>query len=105
MEYLNDTILVALAVFLTVFGSASLLLAYRILTAPAGDYQRNKNRHFGSPWLGRVKTHEDGRRDFRVSAGLNVRIDGQNREWVQQGIISDEAVDIIIAPRATAHRR
>jgi len=75
-------------------------LASKVAFASKGDYEINRRRSGGlfDPLFGRVKTSHDGYRDFRVCAGLAV--DKKTNTWVEQGILSDEAVDAVLYPNA-----
>jgi hypothetical protein len=73
-----------------------LSVAYRLLRSDKGDYNINRIRsgRLLDPILGRVKTSRSGYRDFRVQAGLAV--DRQTNTWVEQGILSEEAIDAVL---------
>ncbi len=75
----------------------SIAVGLKILFSDTNEYNRNK-RKTGSwlnPIMGTVRTSPEGiGRDHSISAGLavNVRTD----TWVEQGKLSDEAIDAIL---------
>ena len=73
-----------------------LKLALTIFRSDKSEYEINRSRSgsFFDPILGRVKTAHDGYRDFRVQAGLAVNT--KSNEWVEQGVLSEESVDMIL---------
>lgn len=82
-------------VFFLVVATVSLLLILRIQSRP-NAYNANKARTGGwlKPILGRVNTFHNGYRDFSVHAGIAV--DKKTNSWVEQGALSDGAVDAVL---------
>jgi hypothetical protein len=63
------------------------------------EYERNRARtrkSFLKIFFGTVPTFHDGVRDDKVSAGI--ALDRKNNRWIEQGRLSDEAIDDILAP-------
>jgi len=80
-------------------GSAAItlvMLALRIMFSAKSDYQTNfeHSSSFRDVLRGKVRTTYDGSRDFTVKAGL--AIDTNTNEWIEQGALSDEAIDTIL---------
>ena len=74
-------------------------LAYRIYASDGGEYSRNRQRSgkWNDALLGRLKTSEGGFRNYEVQAGLAV--DTKDNVWVEQGKLSDEAIDSVMQPK------
>jgi len=74
------------------------MLGLRILFADNADYSRNKERSGGllGPLVGRIPTRFNGSRDFRVKAGLAIN---RKNQWVEQGALSEEAIDTVLAKK------
>lgn len=97
-----EAIVFAKAIVLFVGGVVCLSLlklAYRIWRADKSDYDINRNRsgRLLDPIFGKVKTSHGGYRDFRVQAGL--AIDRRTDTWVEQGTLSEEAIDAVLQPQ------
>ena len=63
------------------------------------EYERNRARvkkSIQNVIFGTVPTSHDGVRDDKVSAGI--ALDKNNGRWVEQGRLSDEALEDILAP-------
>ncbi|MBU5635485.1 hypothetical protein KOM00_01930 [Geomonas sp. Red69] len=71
-------------------------LGLKILKADPEEYRRNREAspRKRDPWLGTLHTFYLGARDHRISAGLAVNKD--RREWVEQGVLSESAIDAIL---------
>lgn len=98
----EDDIMIIKAIVLgvgAVIALAFFNIAFRLLRSDKGEYDLNRKRSgdWSSPFSGRVKTCHDGQRDYRVRAGL--AIDKQTNTWVEQGILSDDAVDAVLRPK------
>jgi len=75
-----------------------LVVSYRILKAPSGEFSRNHERIAGIKNLlrGTIPTKHGVARDFRVRAGLAITPDNQ---WEEQGALSEEAIDSVLQRR------
>jgi hypothetical protein len=85
-------------------GAGSLLcglLAWRIWQGNRLEYERNRQRSISlrKALRGELSTVFDGRRDYRVSAG--VAVDRSKNEWVEQGRLSAEAITAAVRPSAS----
>jgi hypothetical protein len=72
------------------------VIAFKLFRADRGEYERNRARSgkFWDPLRGAVKSSHGDVRDFRVRAGL--AIDTQTNTWIEQGVLSDEAMDAVL---------
>jgi hypothetical protein len=71
----------------------------RLARGSISEYDRNRNRtrkSLKNVLWGTVPTWHDGTRDEKVSAGI--AIDLKNNRWVEQGRLSDEALEDVLAP-------
>jgi hypothetical protein len=70
----------------------SLVLAYRLWLGDSSAYEQNRLRtgSWRQSALGRVPTDFDGRRDYKVAAGI--ALDTSTNSWVEQGRLSAEAI-------------
>ena len=77
-------------------GNFGLRLGFKILFADKEEFRRNKEAspHILDPIRGTLRTFYVGARDHRISAGLAVN--KKNKIWVEQGILSESAVDAIL---------
>jgi len=85
-----ELVLLIIVAMISVF---SLRFGLYLLRADKGAYDVNRNRSQSilNVLLGKVRTKKGDFRDFNVQAGLAVSTKTNN--WVEQGILSDEAVD------------
>ncbi|WP_287962317.1 hypothetical protein [Alcanivorax sp.] len=76
--------------------SICIAVATRILTSDKSSYEYNRSRNskVANALLGRVPTFHEGRRTHHVKAGLAVNT--KTNEWVEQGTLSDEAIDSVL---------
>ncbi|MAU41314.1 MAG: hypothetical protein CMF31_06805 [Kordiimonas sp.] len=67
--------------------------------ANKNDYELSRaiTGTFQNAFRGEVDTFRDGKRDYRVSAGLIV--DRKTNTWKEQGKLSEEALDTILYPK------
>jgi hypothetical protein len=67
-------------------------LAYRLWFGDPHAYKQNQIRTgtWKASVLGRVRPNFDGRRDYRVAAGIVY--DTEEKRWVEQGRLSSEAI-------------
>jgi len=74
------------------------LIAWRIWRGNPLEYDRNRRRagSLGQTIRGDIRTTHDGRRDYRVSAGIAV--DVRKNEWMEQGKLSAEAISAALRP-------
>jgi hypothetical protein len=93
----------ALVQSVIIFGCGVLAITFlfvgmRLWLTDKGEYDRNYERigSFLDAIRGRVGTWHNGARHFRVNAGL--AIDTQSNEWIEQGAISEEAIDAVLKP-------
>lgn len=95
MEFIT---IIKVAVFFVgcYFGFVFLVIGIRLAKADKGEYNKNRERtgSLMDVLLGKVHTIHDGRRDYRVRAGLAV--DTKQNIWVEQGVLSEEALDSVI---------
>lgn len=88
------------AVVLLVGGITStilMMLSYKFLAANRTEYRLNRDST-GGLWnvlTGRVKRHPDGKRTYRVRAGI--AIDTKKNQWIEQGTLSEEAIDSLLS--------
>jgi hypothetical protein len=70
----------------------SLHLAYRLWFGDSHAYRQNQIRtgSWKASILGRVRPNFDGRRDYKVAAGIV--FDTEKKCWVEQGRLSAEAI-------------
>lgn len=68
----------------------------KIYFADSEEFRRNREAspRKTDPIFGTLRTFYVGARDHRISAGLAVN--KKNSQWVEQGILSDSAVDAIL---------
>jgi len=94
---IQDILYGAVAVTLLVFGLRILRVGYLVLRGNSGIYERNRERvgTIWAPFAGKVPTKFDGARDDLVAAG--VAIDLKENKWVEQGRLSDEALQDALA--------
>ncbi|CAK0750845.1 hypothetical protein CCP2SC5_1710004 [Azospirillaceae bacterium] len=73
-------------------GFACFIVAYRLMKGDPIEYERNRQRtkSFSAALHGRLSPYFEGKRDYRVAAGL--AIDRRTNTWVEQGRLSDEAL-------------
>jgi hypothetical protein len=93
-ELLREGILILSAAGAVVCG----LLAWRISRGNPQEWERNR-RLVGSlrkTIRGEISTVHDGRRDYRISAGIAV--DRKGKKWVEQGRLSAEAISAALRP-------
>lgn len=80
-----------------VVGICFLRVGFLLMRGDANEYERNRSRV--GAWQniirGTVPTKYDGTRDDRLAAG--VAIDVRNNRWVEQGRLSDEALQDVLA--------
>lgn len=87
------------AIFLFVFGIVaitSIAVGLKIIFSDTNEYNRNRRKtgSWRNPLRGTVNTCCEGNgRDHSISAGLAVK----NNTWIEQGKLSDEAIDAILA--------
>lgn len=76
-------------------------IAIKLLLADKSEYEMNRklSGNWKNPFIGGVPTCHDGQRDYRVRAGL--ARDTKTNRWVEQGILSDEAVDAVLRPKSS----
>jgi hypothetical protein len=89
---------IGVAASLLIFlGFRILRVAYLIFAGDLNVYQRNRGRvrSFKAVYRGKVPTKYDGTRDDLVAAG--VAIDTSTNTWVEQGRLSDEALQDALA--------
>src|SRR5689334_6419450 len=89
-----------------IIGSGLIFLAFcvawygwRLAIGSASEYERNRNRtrrSITNVLWGTVPTWHDGNRDEKVSAGI--AIDRKTNRWIEQGRLSDEALEDVLAP-------
>jgi len=82
---------------LGIIGITSFAVAMKILASDSNDYNRNMRKTGGlkNPLRGTIATCCEGNgRDHNISAGL--AIDKRTNTWVEQGKLSDEAIDAIL---------
>lgn len=93
MSALIDAIVLGLGGIISI---VVFILGLRILSADTACYQQNyeRSKRFRDVLFGRVRTKHNGTRDFRVRAGLVVN---RNNQWEEQGTLSEEAVDSVLA--------
>lgn len=72
-------------------------IGVKVLFSDTTEYNRNRRKtgNWKNPWRGTLSTCCEGNgRDHNVSAGLAV--DLKANKWVEQGRLSDEAIDAIL---------
>lgn len=81
-----------------VFGLSLMHVGRRLLRGDANEYRRNQSRvrSLKNVIRGEVPNRYDGTRDDRVAAGIAV--DLKTNRWVEQGRLSDEALQDVLAP-------
>lgn len=89
------------ALVLAIGGASSftlLVLGLRVLHASKADYDQNRARSgtLLDVLKGKVRTKNNGVRDFRVRCGLAVN---KHNQWEEQGALSEEAIDSVLARR------
>jgi len=98
-QFLGDTWRPALETVLVLAGLCFAWLAYLLSRGSRNEYERNRARvrsSFMNVFLGKVPTTHDGVRDDKVSAGL--AWDKRRKKWVEQGRLSNEALDDVLLP-------
>lgn len=86
-------VLRALAIFATAFVALRTgLLVFRLWRGDDGAYDQNRTRTgtVKNAAFGLVPTTLDGRRDYRVAAGI--AFNRTTNAWVEQGRLSSEAI-------------
>lgn len=86
------------AVFLIFSGLSFFHVGSLIGRSDANEYENNRSRtkSFMTGIRGDVPTKYDGTRDDRVAAGI--AIDLKTNRWIEQGRLSDEALQDVLAP-------
>lgn len=82
-------------VFFSVVATISFFIALKILSRQS-EYESNKTKTNGvsNAILGRVNTIHNGCRDSSIHAG--VVVDKKTNLWVEQGALSDGAIDSVL---------
>lgn len=82
---------------------ACFLVGNRILWSDSCEYRKNRQRTKSLYHVirGELPTQFEGGRDYRVRAGLAV--DRKRNVWVEQGILSEEALDAVLGKPAAGH--
>lgn len=93
MEFIKAIILCVLGIV----AINSLAVGVKILFSDSNEYNRNRRKtgSWRNPLRGTVTTCCEGSgRDHNIAAGLAV--DMKTNTWVEQGKLSDEAIDAIL---------
>lgn len=92
-----DIVIGLVASVLVLIAFRMLRVAYLIVAGDLNVYQRNRGRvrSLSAVAKGKVPTKYDGTRDDLVAAG--VAIDTKSNTWVEQGRLSDEALQDALA--------
>ncbi|WP_152533276.1 MULTISPECIES: hypothetical protein [unclassified Labrenzia] len=86
-----------LAAIAPVVSLALLLIVWKVRFGkhPAVLAARKSAKSFRRTVTGDLEPVHDGRRDFRIAAGLAVQKSNKKKKWVSQGKISDETIHSI----------
>lgn len=76
------------------------MLAFRLLKGDLNSYEHNRIRtgSLRQAVFGEVPTEFDGRRDYRVAAGI--ALNRKTNTWVEQGRLSVEAIQATLSPKS-----
>jgi hypothetical protein len=98
-ETLTQLGAIMLGTLLLLAGACVAWFALALRRGSYNEYERNRARVKGSfsrIFFGTVPTFHDGVRDDKVSAGI--ALDRSANRWVEQGRLSDEALEDVLAP-------
>jgi len=93
---MNELIIAVLIILMGIAAISLVTVGIRVMLSDSAEYKRNNDR-YGSltdAITGSVRGWHDGHRDYRVAAGLAVKT--KSGQLIEQGRLSDEAIDAII---------
>jgi hypothetical protein len=96
MEYLISALVLSVGVAFLILAFAFCTVGYKVARGDHHEYERNRLRteSLFDALKGRAKTHFDGKRDHRVGAGITENT--KENRWVDNGMLSEEAIDSTI---------